>query len=743
MPRSIKKESVDLVIINFVILFDNKKYFLYYLTSTQYNENNMQTRSYYEILGVKQEATQSDIKRAYRNLARQYHPDKNHTAEATEKFKVISNAYGVLSNPTTRATYDQTLESGYSSYTFMHTSEPVQKTVENLIFEINGLASKNKAAELKAFLIENLQTKLSGANSWNYETSRKLIESTAFYAIQRGFDNILEVLLEAGLSTDAEPLNHSVYDDVYESRFKKQLIHYAVEAGKLSTVKLLVEYGAKVAPTRHEYITYDQDLEEKRIALALRTAIKIGNAEIVEYLLECGADPNGLYYAAHDEEITYLAKAADDGNTAIIESLVNHGLDITWDIMVTYRNRDNLGLKNSYQQIIKTIMDFASGCDLAPGPSSIYKDLYFLTNLDVSQMNFIGVSVAGKPITRALLEKETKSGAKNAIITVTDLMKLSDDARITRINNRLNAIIAKHGCLSMDIGSFWSKERDILNLVPLIWASHVGDIDAVHERIQAGDDPNIEDRLFFIEGYPLVAAAKKGHLEIVKMLATAHANHTANNTQKLINEAKEFIAHHPQITSFTVINGRIKPLPLPTISDKVFVTIPDDVSFTDVIRLMRSIGLDDLKQTIAAQNSISGESKFIMFPAAIYHEGIVFPLIKYESLTPENRKAMLKIILNDHPPFIFTNVNNFDLIEVLIISQAQHMDKAEEIRMKAIDAAKQNGQEAVVNYLSTKLKNTSAIDELIRQRSYLHGETANPLNVKDRNETSTPSFKKW
>lgn len=64
-------------------------------------------KDYYEVLGVSKNASSDEIKRAYRKLALQYHPDRNKTKEAENKFKEVTRAYEVLSDTQKRQTYDQ------------------------------------------------------------------------------------------------------------------------------------------------------------------------------------------------------------------------------------------------------------------------------------------------------------------------------------------------------------------------------------------------------------------------------------------------------------------------------------------------------------------------------------------------------------------------------------------------------------------------------------------------------------
>ena len=65
-------------------------------------------RDYYEVLGVAKGAGEADIKKAYRSLAKKYHPDMNPgDAEAEAKFKEVNEAYAVLSDAEKRSQYDQ------------------------------------------------------------------------------------------------------------------------------------------------------------------------------------------------------------------------------------------------------------------------------------------------------------------------------------------------------------------------------------------------------------------------------------------------------------------------------------------------------------------------------------------------------------------------------------------------------------------------------------------------------------
>lgn len=84
-------------------------YFFWFVSNVICNQD------YYDILGVRKDASDREIKKAFRKLAMKYHPDKNKDPKAEEKFRQIAEAYEVLSDESKRKEYDQFGKSAFSN----------------------------------------------------------------------------------------------------------------------------------------------------------------------------------------------------------------------------------------------------------------------------------------------------------------------------------------------------------------------------------------------------------------------------------------------------------------------------------------------------------------------------------------------------------------------------------------------------------------------------------------------------
>jgi len=127
-------------------------------------------KDYYEVLGVKKNASNTELKRAYRRLAMKYHPDKNPgDTEAEEKFKEANQAYEILSDSKKRAAYDQFGHSGvdtsYSSFNSGNTFNEVFGDIFGDIFNEHSHSRKRsyqKGSDLKYTIQINLEEAIHG-----------------------------------------------------------------------------------------------------------------------------------------------------------------------------------------------------------------------------------------------------------------------------------------------------------------------------------------------------------------------------------------------------------------------------------------------------------------------------------------------------------------------------------------------------------------------------------------------------
>lgn len=126
----------------FYILF----FVLQFLGSCASLEPNFESDNYYEILGVEKNATNEDIKNAYKTLAKKWHPDKNENSkDAEEKFKKIDEAYKVLSDKNKRQNYDKNLKHQIK----------IQVSTDNFFIEQQGRLNLLKYQQFNDILYKN------------------------------------------------------------------------------------------------------------------------------------------------------------------------------------------------------------------------------------------------------------------------------------------------------------------------------------------------------------------------------------------------------------------------------------------------------------------------------------------------------------------------------------------------------------------------------------------------------------
>lgn len=111
------------------------------------NTGRVKERDYYEVLGIGRDATDDEIKKAYRKLAREYHPDKNSgDKKAEQMFKEASNAYEILSSPKKRKMYDRHGHAGLKNMGFhgFESSDDIFSSFGDIFGDLFGRPSNQK-----------------------------------------------------------------------------------------------------------------------------------------------------------------------------------------------------------------------------------------------------------------------------------------------------------------------------------------------------------------------------------------------------------------------------------------------------------------------------------------------------------------------------------------------------------------------------------------------------------------------
>lgn len=146
----------------------------------------MATKNYYQILNISQNATQEEIKKAFRTLAKQYHPDVNPSPDANEIMQQITEAYEVLSDIEKRKQYDKKLgnipktsqnTSVYSSYTKTKSESEAdfEEWLNIYLYNIRKRYNINKLEDLEKILI-NVFESFKYSEDLNKNVSKKVFK---------------------------------------------------------------------------------------------------------------------------------------------------------------------------------------------------------------------------------------------------------------------------------------------------------------------------------------------------------------------------------------------------------------------------------------------------------------------------------------------------------------------------------------------------------------------------------------
>jgi len=163
----------------------------------------------YEVLGIEKSATEEDIKRAFRKLADQYHPDKcdpDKVEESTEKFIEISTAYDILMDPSKRSYYDETGDVPNQENILETAHFNLQAVFKHLIQNHPRLLEINPLFEMSNLILHDISMKSkrirdAKATIKTLEALKKRIK----YKSKDGFD-----ILQETLKSDINNLNNTI-----------------------------------------------------------------------------------------------------------------------------------------------------------------------------------------------------------------------------------------------------------------------------------------------------------------------------------------------------------------------------------------------------------------------------------------------------------------------------------------------------------------------------------------------------
>ncbi|MCX8158518.1 MAG: molecular chaperone DnaJ [Candidatus Diapherotrites archaeon] len=259
----------------------------------------MTDKDYYEILGVPKNATQEEIKRAYKDLAKKYHPDLNKSPDAEEKFKEIAEAYSVLSDPQKREQYDRFGKAFQSTYNYQDISNFVSDFDFSDIFEDFGFGRTFDFSDVFDFGFDNKKKK----------TKHRSVGSDVRYNLTIDFEEAVK-----GVEKEIEIIRRIKCKECYGS---------GAENGKLKTCNFCNGQG---------YITQTKKIPFGTFTTTTKCHNCGGEGKIAEK--KCKTC-NGEGYIKEIKNIKIkIPEGIDDGDILRVANLGNEGPDGYGDLLV-------------------------------------------------------------------------------------------------------------------------------------------------------------------------------------------------------------------------------------------------------------------------------------------------------------------------------------------------------------------------------------------------------------------------
>jgi len=315
----------------------------------------------YEVLKLDAEASDKDIKKAYRKLVVAHHPDKDRSEGAVERFQAIQSAFDVLSDPVRRLEYDEALASGC-------TDAPASDAPHDRATPVMLAAEAGEAAQVAELLAKG--ARVDQCDSFD--------RSALMYAAWAGQPEALDVLLKAEADINLRD-SEGMTPFLFAAGGKKRILE--LSPGTMRCLRVLLDARSDVNASSIRGFT------------ALSMACKAGSPTATGFLLSKGANPDQevagnslspLCSAAHRGHVKILelliagradpSKADSDGETALMTAS-GAGHEAAVNLLIDAGANARANMQDGVTALLCVVEEFADGRIGKPATEAIVKRL--------------------------------------------------------------------------------------------------------------------------------------------------------------------------------------------------------------------------------------------------------------------------------------------------------------------------------------------------------------------------------